>query len=251
MIVFAVTLTVSSISITFLAQRASLASSMVQQESKKIAFECLAVVKIIGMQRSYNETIALSPILSIISITTSALTLNQSLFNVIVIGSIAAALPLSISYERERARTLKIERELPRFLRYLGEQKKLRFSILTAIERSSNESYNRTFSSIIKSALGKMRLGLSLYQSAIALKVRYKLCRMIFFTLGNLIETGEGLAATFEIMASYLEEYNMQRSKVRQSLYLYSVLGYLSPLILVVCLSPIHPLWSVSVSLLA
>lgn len=184
-----------------------------------------------------GKTIVLSLTSFITSIVTSTLTLNQPLFNVVIVGSIAIALPLSISYERDRARVLKIERELPRFLRYLGEHKKLGFPILTAIERSSNERYSKTFSLVIKSALSRMKLGLSLYQSIMTLKVRSKLCKIAFFTLDNLIETGGGSPATFEIMASYLEDYNMQRSKVKRSLYLYSVLGYLSPLILAVCLS--------------
>lgn len=174
---------------------------------------------------------------AITSIALSTLILNQSLFNVVIISSIATALPLLISYEREKARILEIEKELPRFLRYLGEHKKLGFPILTAIERSSNEHYNKTFSSVIKTALSRMRLGLSLHQSAIALRVRSKLCRIIFFMLDNLIETGGGSPATFEIVASYLDDYNAQRSKVRRSLYLYSILGYLSPLMLAICLS--------------
>lgn len=55
-IVFAVTLTVSSISIAFLSQRASLASNIAHQESKKAVLECLAAVKIVGLKRSNNET---------------------------------------------------------------------------------------------------------------------------------------------------------------------------------------------------
>ncbi|MEM0232794.1 MAG: type II secretion system F family protein [Candidatus Nezhaarchaeales archaeon] len=184
-----------------------------------------------------KKVVILSLSSAITSIVLLILVINQSLLNAIIISSIAMVLPLSISYEREKARILKIEKELPRFLRYLGEHKKLGFPILTSIERSSNEHYNKTFSSVIKTALSRMRVGLSLHQSAIALRVRSKLCKMIFFMLDNLIETGGGSPATFEIVASYLDDYNVQRSKVRRSLYLYSVLGYLSPLMLAVCLS--------------
>ncbi|MEM0316725.1 MAG: type II secretion system F family protein [Candidatus Nezhaarchaeales archaeon] len=184
-----------------------------------------------------KKIVTISLVLVIIFIALSTFLLNLPLFDTLVISSIITALPLSISYERAKARVLEIERELPRFLRYLGEHKKLGFPIMAAIERSSNEHYNKTFSSVIKTALSRMRLGLSLYQSAIALKVRSKLCRMIFFMLDNLIETGGGSPVTFEIVAAYLDDYNMQRSKVRKSLYPYSVLGYLSPLMLAICLS--------------
>lgn len=51
-IVFTVTLTVSTISITFLSQRANLASSIVHEESKKTIFECLAAVKVVGVRKS-------------------------------------------------------------------------------------------------------------------------------------------------------------------------------------------------------
>ncbi|MEM0217304.1 MAG: type II secretion system F family protein [Candidatus Nezhaarchaeales archaeon] len=184
-----------------------------------------------------KKIVILSLSSAITSVVLLTLILNQSPLNAIIISTIAIALPLSISYEREKARILKIERELPRFLRYLGEHKKLGFPILTAIERSSNEHYNKTFSLLIRTALSRMRAGLSLHQSTMTLRVRSKLCRIIFFMLDNLIETGGGSPATFEIVASYLDDYNMQRSKVRRSLYLYSVLGYLSPLMLAICLS--------------
>lgn len=55
-IVFAVTLAISSIAINFLSQKASLASNIVNEESRKVIFECLAMVKIVGMKRNGNET---------------------------------------------------------------------------------------------------------------------------------------------------------------------------------------------------
>lgn len=57
-IVFAVTLTVSSISIAFLAQRANLSSSIMLQESKKAMIECSATVKIVDILKTEcSETI--------------------------------------------------------------------------------------------------------------------------------------------------------------------------------------------------
>lgn len=56
-IVFAATLIVSSISIAFLSQRTSLASSMMLQESKRVAFEYSATVKIVDVLKTgLNET---------------------------------------------------------------------------------------------------------------------------------------------------------------------------------------------------
>ncbi|MEM0232797.1 MAG: hypothetical protein QXD66_03080 [Candidatus Nezhaarchaeales archaeon] len=56
-IVFVVTLTVSSISIAFLSQRANLSSNIVLQESKKAMLECLASLKIVDVGRTeQNET---------------------------------------------------------------------------------------------------------------------------------------------------------------------------------------------------
>ncbi|MEM4576932.1 MAG: type II secretion system F family protein [Candidatus Nezhaarchaeales archaeon] len=178
---------------------------------------------------------------STISIITSTLILgilfNKTILDLIAFGTIAAILPLTIHYEKEKAKVLEIEKEIPRFLRYLGEHKKLGFSLLTVLEKSSREPYNKAFSLIIKEAIGKMKLGLSLYQSIVALKVRSKLCKIVLFILDSLVESGGGSPATFEILASYVDEYNKQRSKVKRSLHLYSLLGYASPMILAICLS--------------
>ncbi|MEM0217301.1 MAG: hypothetical protein QXM73_00925 [Candidatus Nezhaarchaeales archaeon] len=57
-IVFAVTLTVSSFSIAFLSQRANLSSNIVLQESKKAMLEYSASLKIVDVGRTeQNETI--------------------------------------------------------------------------------------------------------------------------------------------------------------------------------------------------
>jgi len=154
-----------------------------------------------------------------------------------IVSLSSIALPLSVHYEKERRKVLEVERELPRFLRYLGEHKRLGFPLLTAIEKSSNERYNKQFSSLIKGVLAKTKLGLSLYQSTLALRLRSKLCKAVFFTLDHLIATGGGSLATFELMASYIDEYNAHRSRIKRSLYLYSVLGYATPMILAICLS--------------
>jgi len=162
---------------------------------------------------------------------------KASLLRALIVSLMSIASPLSLHYEGERRKAFEVERELPRFLRYLGEHKKLGLPLLTAIEKSSNEKYNKQFSSLIKGVLAKTKLGLSLYQSTVALKVRSKLCKLVFFILDHLIATGGGSPATFEAMASYIDEYNVQRSRIKKSLYLYSILGYATPIILAMCLS--------------
>ncbi len=162
---------------------------------------------------------------------------KASLLRALIVSLMSIASPLSLHYERERRKAFEVERELPRFLRYLGEHKKLGLPLLAAIEKSSNEKYNKQFSSLIKGVLAKTKLGLSLYQSTVVLKVLSKLCKLVFFVLDHLIATGGGSPATFEAMASYIDEYNVQRSRIKKSLYLYSILGYATPIILAMCLS--------------
>ena len=160
-----------------------------------------------------------------------------ALEELIIVSVILFALPLTISYEANKIKNYGIEKELTSFLRYLGENKKLGIPILTALERASKEQYNKPFTLFIKGLLGKMKLGLSLYQSALALKIKSRICKIVLFILDNLIASGGGSPATFEVMASFVDEYHKQRSKVKKSLHLYSILGYATPLILAICLS--------------
>ena len=184
-----------------------------------------------------KKVTSLSLALAVVFAFTSINLFKVPFFRAMVISLVCIALPLSVHYERERRKALEIERELSRFLRYLGEHKKLGLPLLTAIEKSSNEKYNKQFLLLIKGVLAKTKLGLSLYQSIVALKVRSKLCKLVFFILDHLIATGGGSPATFETMASYVDEYNVQRSRIKRSLYLYSILGYATPMILAMCLS--------------
>ncbi|MHC1601353.1 MAG: type II secretion system F family protein [Candidatus Nezhaarchaeales archaeon] len=163
--------------------------------------------------------------------------IKTSISNLVLISLLFLASPLTLSYEIERTKSHNIEKELTRFLRYLGENKKLGIPILTALERASKEQYNKTFSLFIKGVLGKMKLGLSLYQSVLTMKIKSRICKIVFFILDNLIASGGGSPATFEVMASFVDEYHKHRARVRRSLYLYSILGYATPLILAICLS--------------
>lgn len=162
---------------------------------------------------------------------------KTSIPNLALISILSLSLPLSSSYEIEKTKCHNIEKELIRFLRYLGENKKLGIPILVALERASKEQYNKTFSLFIRGVLSKMKLGLSLYQSVLTLKIKSKVCKIVFFILDNLIASGGGSPVTFEVMASFVDEYIKHRSKVKRSLHLYSILGYATPLILAICLS--------------
>lgn len=184
-----------------------------------------------------KKIIISSTISAIVSTFISGVLLNRTVLDLIAFGTIATILPLTIHYEKEKAKVLEVEKEIPLFLRYIGEHKKLGFPLLTALEKSSHEPYNKVFSLIIKEAISRMKLGLSLYQSMVIFKVRSRLCKIVFFILDSLVESGGGSPATFEVLASYIDEYSKQRSKVKRSLNLYSLLGYASPMVLAICLS--------------
>ena len=183
------------------------------------------------------RVIALSISLLTSSFITSYMIFNAPLALSIVVGVLLFAVPLTVSYEVDKVRHQSIESELVRFLRYLGENKKLGIPLLLAFERSQRERYNKHFTNFIKGLLSKMKVGLSLYQSVLAMKVKSRICKTIFFILDHLIASGGGSPATFEILASYIDEYQKHRAKVKRSLSLYSFLGYATPLILAICLS--------------
>lgn len=166
----------------------------------------------------------------------SGLLTGISTHNLVVISTLSIALPLLISYEIERVKNHGAEKELTRFLRYLGENKKLGIPLLVALERTSIEYYNRA-SSIIKGILSKMKLGLSPYQSVLAMKIKSRIYKVVFFVIDNLIASGGGSPMTFEVMASFVDEYHKHVLKAKRNLHVYSIIGYITPLILAVCLS--------------
>ena len=193
-----------------------------------------------------QESFEYKPSIKVIALSISLLTssfialymvFNTSLTLSTIVSVLLFATPLTVSYEVNKARNQSIESELARFLRYLGENKKLGIPLLLALERSQRERYNKHFTNFIRGLLSKMKLGLSLYQSVLAMKVKSRICKTIFFILDHLIASGGGSPATFEILASYTDEYQKHRAKVKKSLSLYSLLGYATPLILAICLS--------------
>ncbi|MEM0239849.1 MAG: hypothetical protein QXZ45_01150 [Candidatus Nezhaarchaeales archaeon] len=97
-IIFVVTLTVSSMSITFLAQRANLSSIIMLQESKKAMLECSAMVKVVDMLKTkYNEAILIlyNPSDTIIYVT--AVIVDDNIQRVSVVLKPMSIVELSIS----------------------------------------------------------------------------------------------------------------------------------------------------------
>ena len=206
-----------------------------------LSFSVLAALHIIrpSENTSYKpcwKAVAASSVCALSSATLSNL-LGYNIINTILISITVAACPLTIDFELNKRSIEGLERDIVVFLRVIGEYKKIGLPLLVAIERSQREKYGKRFNNFIKSVLTRMKMGLTLYQSVLSLKVKSWLCKAIFFILDNLVASGGGSPATFEIMASFMDNYHRHKAKVKRSLTLYSLLGYATPIILTVCLS--------------
>ena len=122
-----------------------------------------------------------------------------------------------------------MEKALPQFLRDITEFKKMGYDINRAIVKVSEENtYNPVFDAVLNVVTRQVELGVRLTE--VEVPSRSWLVRMVFFLLGEVVESGGGTAKCLETLASFVNQITRVKRETKSSMRLYQLLSLFTPI---------------------
>jgi flagellar protein FlaJ len=123
----------------------------------------------------------------------------------------------------------KCEEALPQFMRDITEYKKIGYDITKALRRLAAErSYNRKFDGVLEDVSTQLKLGSSMKE--VIVKTRSWLTQMVFYLLGEVVETGGGTPALLENVTDFTQRIVGVRKETKSNMRIYGYLAYATPI---------------------
>ena len=120
------------------------------------------------------------------------------------------------------------EEALPQFMRDITEYKKIGYDITKAVRRlAESRSYNRNFDGVLGDISTQLKLGSPMKETIV--KTRSWLTQMIFYLLGEVVETGGGTPALLETVTDFTQRIVGVRRETKSSMRVYGLLAYATP----------------------
>ena len=142
-------------------------------------------------------------------------------------------MPIAIEFYREHSEIVKIEKALPYFLRDITEMRKIGYDIVQAITLlPRRRSYNKVFDKVLRHIASQLELNIPFRYAVERTFVRSWLCRFVFFTLSEIVETGGGSPQVLESLTTFINSVYSEKVRVKNTTRTYTVLGYATPLLL-------------------
>jgi flagellar protein FlaJ len=145
------------------------------------------------------------------------------------VGLIAFSLVYGWSTFWQLREIRKCEDALPQFMRDVTEYKKIGYDITKAIRRLAEErSYNRKFDGVLEDVSTQLKLGSSMKE--VIVKTRSWLTQMVFYLLGEVVETGGGTPALLENVTDFTQRIVGVRKETKSNMRVYGYLAYATPI---------------------
>ncbi len=142
------------------------------------------------------------------------------------VGIFSALFSFSTIFQVREAR--KSEEGLPQFLRDITEYKKIGYDITKAVQRLARErTYNPVFDLIVRDVSRQLDIGSRMKD--VLVKSRSWLTRIVFFTLGDVVETGGGTPELLESLTEFTQRLVVVRKETRSHMRIYELLAYATP----------------------
>ena len=144
------------------------------------------------------------------------------------VGIIAFSLVYGWSTFWQLREIRKCEDALPQFMRDITEYKKIGYDITKAIRRLAEErSYNSVFDGVLEDVSTQLKLGSTMRDTIV--KTRSWLTRMVFYLLGEVVETGGGSPALLETVTDFTQRIVGVRRETKSNMRVYGILAYATP----------------------
>ncbi len=154
-------------------------------------------------------------------------------------GIIAFSLVYGWSTYWQLREVRKCEEALPQFMRDITEYKKIGYDITKAVRRLSSErSYNKNFDGVLDDVSSQLQLGSSVGE--VIVKTRSWLTKMVFYLLGEVVETGGGTPSLLESVTNFTQRIVGVRRETKASMRVYGLLAYATPVGLAVVIMTMY-----------
>lgn len=167
----------------------------------------------------------------------------------LALSAIIASVAMESFTFRHRRQIEKMEKALPDFLRDLTEYKKIGIENNEALIKISEDThYNKTIDRLIQKLSMFVKQGYSLNDILMTIKLRSWFARNTFFVLSQISESGGGTPAVLESVTTFVRNTQHTLKEAKSAIAIYDILGYMSPIILVITVAMSNQLIS-SISL--
>ncbi len=154
--------------------------------------------------------------------------LDQPIWVVFAVGIGASATLYGWSTIFQVQEVRKSEEALPQFLRDITEYKKIGYDITKAVQRLARErSYNPIFDRILLDISRQLDIGSRMKE--VLVKTRSWLTRIVFFTIGEIVETGGGTPELLESITDFTQRIVIVKKETRSHMRIYEALAYITP----------------------
>lgn len=122
----------------------------------------------------------------------------------------------------------KVEDALPAFVRDVTEYRKIGYDVTKAIQKLALERrYNRQFDVLLKDVSLQLDMGTPLKD--VYVKTKAWLARMVFFMLGQIVETGGGTPQLLDSVNDFTQRMVTVKKETKSNMRLYEMLAYITP----------------------
>ena len=143
-------------------------------------------------------------------------------------GSLGFALIAGYSALPQVREINKVEDALPAFVRDITEYRKVGYDLTKAVEKLAEErSYNKQFDALLDDISSHLDMSIPLKDAIV--KTRSWLAKMVFFMLGQVVETGGGTAELLESVNEFTGRMVSVKKETRANMKLYEMLAYMTP----------------------
>ena len=157
------------------------------------------------------------------------------------LGVFSAVFGLSTIFQVREIR--KSDEALPQFLRDITEFRKIGYDITKAVQRlTSDRTYNGIFDTILKDVSRQLEIGSTMTE--VFVKTRSWLTRIVFFILGEIVETGGGSPELLESLTDFTQRIVTVKKETKSQMKIYEILGYATPIGLALTISIMQSMMS-------
>ncbi|MGI0010602.1 MAG: type II secretion system F family protein, partial [Nitrosopumilaceae archaeon] len=167
--------------------------------------------------------------------------MGQELWLAIALGFVVPSAISGVFVWLQTNEIKKLEDALPQFLRDITEYKKIGYDVSLALIRLSKEnSYNKIFDSKLREMRVLIENGTTPTASVMTVSLRSWFTKISFFILAYIAEFGGGNPKTLETITRFMTNAKQAVREGKASVSFYSMLIFVSPVIMVLTASVIH-----------